>query len=104
LTAPESPPISVQAIALGEAFTDGPRARGLLASGGEAPLHLDLVIRKADADTIVGRTARIDPTISVLDRAGHVVYQDSAVDRSISAFTAIAGVGAEACSASLRNS
>jgi hypothetical protein len=66
-------------------------------------LHLDLVIRNSDADMIVGRTARIDPTISVLDRAGHMVYQDSAVDRSISAFTAIAGVSPEACGASLRN-
>jgi hypothetical protein len=67
-------------------------------------LHLDLVIRKSDADMIVGGRARIDPTISVLDQAGRVVYRDSAVDRSISALTAIAGVGAEACSASLRNS
>jgi hypothetical protein len=63
------------------AFTDGLRVRGLLAAGGPAPFTLTLVIRKFDADMIMGRTARIDLTMAAVDSAGRNVYQDSTVDK-----------------------
>ena len=63
-----------------DAFTEGLRVRGLLAPNGQAPLRLALVIRKFDADMIVGRTARIDMTMLVLDATGQTVFQDSAID------------------------
>jgi uncharacterized lipoprotein YajG len=63
-----------------DAFMAGLRARGLLTSSDQAPFHLDLLVRKFDADMIVGRTARIDITMSLSDRAGRVIYQDSAID------------------------
>jgi hypothetical protein len=63
-----------------DAFIEGLRVRGLMAPDGQAPLRLELVVRKFDADMIIGRTARIDLTITVVDQAGRVVFQDSAVD------------------------
>ena len=62
-----------------DAFTAGLRARGLL-SGSTGPYRLALTIRKFDADMIIGRTARIDLTASVLDSAGHSVFEQSVVD------------------------
>jgi uncharacterized lipoprotein YajG len=63
-----------------DAFIEGLRVRGLLTSGGQAPCQIALVVRKFDADMIVGRTARIDIAMSVLDQAGRIVFQDSATD------------------------
>jgi len=63
-----------------DAFLEGLRGRGLLTSGGQARFHIALVLRKFDADMIMGRTARIDITMSVLDQAGRVVFEDSATD------------------------
>jgi hypothetical protein len=63
-----------------DAFTEGLRVRGLLATGGQAPYRLTLVIRKFDADMLIGRTGRIDLTMSVVDMAGHTVYEDAATD------------------------
>jgi hypothetical protein len=63
-----------------DAFVQGLRARGLLASSGQAPFRLALVVRKFDADMMVGRTARIDLTMSVVNQAGATVYEDSATD------------------------
>jgi uncharacterized lipoprotein YajG len=63
-----------------DAFAQGLRARNLLASGGSAPLRIALVVRKFDADMMVGRTARIDLTLSVVDQAGQTIYEDTAVD------------------------
>ncbi len=63
-----------------DAFTEGLRVRGLLTPNGQAPFRLALVIRKFDADMIVGRTGRIDMTMSVIDQSGHTVYEDTATD------------------------
>jgi hypothetical protein len=63
-----------------DAFIDGLRVRGLLASAGQAPFQIVLVVRKFDADMIIGRTARIDLTMSVVDPAARTVFQDSATD------------------------
>jgi len=63
-----------------DAFVQGLRARGLLASSAQAPFRLALVVRKFDADMLVGRTARIDLTMSVVNQAGATVYEDSATD------------------------
>jgi uncharacterized lipoprotein YajG len=63
-----------------DAFTEGLQVRGLLALNGQAPFQIVLTVRKFDADMIIGRTARIDLTMAVLDQAGHVVYQDNATD------------------------
>jgi uncharacterized lipoprotein YajG len=64
------------------AFTDGLRARGLLAGDGHAPLEVQLLIRKFDADMIMGSTARIDLDLTVIDQASHqVVYRDTATDQ-----------------------
>jgi uncharacterized lipoprotein YajG len=60
------------------AFTSGLKARGLLAPGAQAPYRIELVVRKFDADMLIGRTARIDLSLSVLDSSGRAVYQDSA--------------------------
>jgi hypothetical protein len=65
---------------IADAFTEGLRVRGLLALNGQAPFQIVLTVRKFDADMIIGRTARIDLTMAVLDQAGHVVFQDNAMD------------------------
>jgi uncharacterized lipoprotein YajG len=62
------------------AFAAGLKARGLLAPSGQAPFRIAVVVRKFDADMIIGRTARIDLGLSVLDASGRTVYQDSATD------------------------
>jgi hypothetical protein len=63
-----------------DAFRDGLRSRGLLEPAGLAPFTLALTIRKFDADMIIGRTARIDLTMSVIDQPGRIIYQDSTTD------------------------
>jgi ABC-type uncharacterized transport system auxiliary subunit len=63
-----------------EAFRDGLRARGLLGPAVNAPFRLQLVVRTFDADMIIGRTARIDLTMSVVDRDGRIVFRDSVTD------------------------
>jgi hypothetical protein len=60
------------------AFVDGLRARGLLSPTGQ--YQIALTVRKFDADMIIGRTARIDLTMSVNDSAGRQIFQDSAID------------------------
>jgi len=62
-----------------DAFTEGLRRRGMLGEGVQ-PFHLALTIRKFDADMIIGRTARINLTMSVLAADGHVVYEDAVAD------------------------
>lgn len=62
-------------------FVDGLRARGLLASDGRGPFRIELLIRKFDADMIMGSTARIDLDMSVIDVATNkVIYKDTDVD------------------------
>ncbi len=61
------------------AFTDGLKARGLY--GGSGPYRIDLVIRKLDADMIIGRTARIDMDLIVATANGQTVYRDTVVDQ-----------------------
>jgi len=63
-----------------DAFMEGLRVRGLIVSGRPAPFNLTLVIRKFDADMIMGRTARIDLTMAVVDSASRIVFQDSMTD------------------------
>ncbi len=63
-----------------DAFTEGLRVRGLLASSSQAPYRLALIVRKFDADMIMGRTARIDLTMTVLDRSQRGVFTDSVTD------------------------
>jgi hypothetical protein len=63
-----------------DAFVSGLRARALLASSAQAPFRLALVVRKFDADMMIGRTARIDLTMSVVNQTGATVYEDSATD------------------------
>jgi hypothetical protein len=65
---------------IADAFTEGLRARGLLLSTGQAPYRITLVVRKFDADMIMGRTARIDLTMAVLDQVGRSIFQDSRTD------------------------
>jgi hypothetical protein len=62
------------------AFASGLKVRGLLAPGAQAPYRIELVVRKFDADMLIGRTARIDLSLSVLDSGGRAIYQDSATD------------------------
>jgi hypothetical protein len=73
------------------AFTDGLRARGLLQTDGRGPLQLQLLIRKFDADMIMGSTARIDLDLMLVEQATQkVIYRDTAVDsRSDFAFFAV---------------
>jgi hypothetical protein len=52
----------------------------MLASNTQAPFRLALVVRKFDADMMVGRTGRIDLTMSVVDQGGNTVYEDAATD------------------------
>jgi hypothetical protein len=63
-----------------DAFLEGLRARGMLASNTQAPFRIALVVRKFDADMLVGRTGRIDLTMSVIDRGGNTVYEDAVTD------------------------
>ena len=62
-----------------DAFTAGLRVRGLL-GGANGPFLLSLTVRKFDADMIMGRTARIDLTASVLDSAGRRVFEQVVTD------------------------
>ena len=60
-----------------DAFVDGLRARGLLAE--RAPYRIELLIRKYDADMLMGSTGRIDLDLSVIDTGSQqVIYKDSA--------------------------
>jgi hypothetical protein len=62
-----------------DAFADGLRARGLLTERG--PYRIELLIRKYDADMIMGSTGRIDLDMSVIDTASQkMVYSDSAAN------------------------
>lgn len=61
-----------------DAFAGGLRARGLLAAG--APLRVVLLVCKLDADMMIGRTARIDITMTVLDPNGQTIYRDQVID------------------------
>jgi ABC-type uncharacterized transport system auxiliary subunit len=61
-----------------DAFTEGLRARGLLAPAEQAPFRLALTVRRFDSDQYMGRGARIDVGMSVLDRAGRTVFDDNA--------------------------
>jgi uncharacterized lipoprotein YajG len=64
------------------AFADGLRARGLLQTDGRGPFQIQLLIRKFDADMIMGRTARIDLDLTVIDQASQqVIYQDTVQDQ-----------------------
>ena len=64
------------------AFTAGLRARGLLQPNGHAPYRIYLLIRKYDADMIMGSTARIDLDMDVIDQATREsIYHDTAVDQ-----------------------
>lgn len=63
------------------AFIDGLKARGLYVAGGPAPFRIELVIRKFDADMIIGRTARIDLDLIVVAANGRPVYRDTVVDQ-----------------------
>jgi hypothetical protein len=63
-----------------DAFIEGLRDRGMLATSGQPSFQLRLVLRKFDADMIVGRTARIDLTFSVVDNAGVTVFEDQFAD------------------------
>ena len=58
-------------------FIDGLKAPGLYREGGSAPYRIELVIRKFDADMIMGRTARIDMDLIVLGSSGQQVYRES---------------------------
>lgn len=58
-----------------DAFADGLRARGLLGANG--PYRIELLVRKYDADMLMGSTGRIDLDMSVIDKAsGQVIYKD----------------------------
>ena len=62
-----------------DAFTEGLRVRGLLA--GRAPFRIELLIRKYDADMMMGSTGRIDLDLSVIDTTSQqVIYKDSAAN------------------------
>jgi hypothetical protein len=62
-----------------DAFADGLRARGLLADQGL--YRIELLIRKYDADMIMGSTGRIDLDLSVIDKTSQqVIYKDSAAN------------------------
>jgi hypothetical protein len=65
---------------VGDAFSAGLNARGLLAPGIGEPFELLVTIRRFDADMIIGRTARIDLTMVLRDRAGKQLYDDSVSD------------------------
>ena len=52
----------------------------MLAAPGQAPFTINLVIRKFDADQYLNRSARVDLTLFVLDRAGQTIYQRSIAD------------------------
>jgi len=60
-----------------DAFTEGLRVRGLLASGAAAPFRLALVVHRFDSDQYMGRGARIDVGMSVIDQSGRTVFEDS---------------------------
>jgi hypothetical protein len=63
-----------------DAFTEGLRARGLLAPVQQGRYRFTVTIRKFDADMIIGRTGRIDLTVTVTDPAGRTVFDDSMTD------------------------
>jgi hypothetical protein len=61
---------------------DATRARGLLQADGRGPFRIQLLIRKFDADMIMGSTARIDLDMAAIDQVSQqVVYQDTVSDQ-----------------------
>jgi uncharacterized lipoprotein YajG len=65
---------------IADAFAQGLGARGLMASNAQAPFRVALVVRAFDADMIIGRQARINLTLSLVNQAGATVYEDSVTD------------------------
>lgn len=61
-----------------DAFIEGLRVRGLLGPAVQSPYHLSLVVHRFDSDQYMGRGARIDVGMSVLDQSGRTVFEDSA--------------------------
>jgi uncharacterized lipoprotein YajG len=63
-------------------FAQGLTARGFRRDDGQAPFRLELVVRKFDADMIMGSTARIDLDLNVVEaRTGRTIYRDTVVDQ-----------------------
>jgi uncharacterized lipoprotein YajG len=63
-----------------DAVAQGLHARGLMAASAQAPFRLALVVHQFDADMIIGRTARINLTMTVLNPSGAAVYEDTVSD------------------------
>lgn len=77
-----------------DAFVAGLRARGILAANESSPYRLAIVVHRFDSDMYMGRGARIDLTMSVVNQAGQTVYSDNAVDK-LEDFKAAMGVFAD---------
>jgi uncharacterized lipoprotein YajG len=77
---------------LADAFIAGLRARGLLAANDQAPFRLALTVRRFDSDQYMGRGARIDMTMAVVDKAGRTVFEDSAKDEQSEGAFAESGI------------
>lgn len=79
------------------AFVAALRLRGLLAQTGQGKYRLAITIHKFNADMVLSRTARIDLTMSLLDRDGRVVFQtdfgDSESDMKVIATGILADIG-----------
>jgi ABC-type uncharacterized transport system auxiliary subunit len=75
-----------------DAFGEGLRARGLLTANDQAPFHLALTIRRFDSDRYMGRGARIDLTMAVIDKAGRTVFEDAAKDEESESAFAESGI------------
>jgi uncharacterized lipoprotein YmbA len=77
-----------------DAFVAGLRARGILAASDRSPYRLTITVHKFDADMYMGRGARIDLTIAVLNQAGQTLYSDNAADK-VEEFKAAMGIFAD---------
>lgn len=63
-------------------FVQGLQTRGMRQEEGRGPVRMDLIIRKFDADMIMGSTARIDLDMVLLDATtNQVIYKLTAADQ-----------------------
>ena len=77
---------------LADAFVEGLRARGMLAANDQAPFHLALTLRRFDSDQYIGRGARIDLTMAVIDKTGRTIFEDAAKDEESESAFAESGI------------
>lgn len=62
-------------------FTRALQARGMLATSGDAPYRIQLILRSLEGNQYFTRNAYIDIDLTVTDRSGRTIYKDTVKDQ-----------------------